>query len=355
MKMTTNIARVVQPVGRTTLFARRNLWVCALLCFSLSFISHIVVAASDDVGEILINGELIPHALFGRNHRMGFKDYKDCLPTEKREAVVDLVVAALQYEIDTGRKIRNNQGVIENLHFSLSDTSGNTAIDKANDLLSDLNKIERDYLEFLEFTVTSKDIFDEYQIRVRDKDPFVTDVTIVRVLEIKKPDGAHWDDKLAELATSIKQGMPFEDAEARYPSRKKVKDQIDQWVTLKGLPHEIDEDTVKAGDVYGLEKTLSRQGYYDPMVKIYEVKKLPQVRLSDVIYDSFNLSEFNPIRSIGFNPHYQAQSYLRYYLIEKATERKKHLLMSQLWANFSITENGNPIQRVGIYQPCSRP
>ena len=89
------------------------------------------------------------------------------------------------------------------------------------------------------------------------------------------------------------------------------------------------------------------------MVKIYEVNKLSQVRLSDNIYYRFNLSQFNPIRSIGFNPPYQSQRYLRNYLAEKATERKKHRLMSQLLANFSITENGNPIQRIGIYQPCT--
>ncbi|MDC0435395.1 hypothetical protein OAM69_07150, partial [bacterium] len=183
------------------------------------------------------------------------------MSTERKETVVDFIIGAMQYEIDTGRKIRNNQTVIDHLQFSLSQMSDDTAIDKAWDELRDLKNIEKDYLEFLDFTITQRDIYNEYRIRVRDRDPFITDVTVVRVLEIEKPDGARWRENLVELATSIKQGVPFEDAEARYPSKQKVKYQIDQWVTLNGLPHEINEDTVKAGDVYGLEKTLSLDWY----------------------------------------------------------------------------------------------
>jgi len=74
------------------------------------------------------------------------------------------------------------------------------------------------------------------------------------------------------------------------------------------------------------------------MVKIYEVKTLPQVRLSD------NINNHGGFGSI----------YLAAYLREKADERKKHLLMSELWANYSITEDGNQIQRVGIYKPCQK-
>ena len=172
---------------------------------------------------------------------------------------------------------------------------------------------------------------------MRDSDPFITNVTIVRVLEIKQPADPAWDEKLVELAKLIQAGTPFEEAEDRYPARYRVKNQVDRWVTLDSLPHDINPKTVRVGDVYGLEKILSGEQYFDPMVKIYDVKKLDQVRLSDNIYSD------------------QSPQYLEYYVSKKAHERKKHALMSQLWANFSITENGNPIQRVGIYQPCTKP
>jgi len=54
-------------------------------------------------------------------------------------------------------------------------------------------------------------------------------------------------------------------------------------VTLDKLPHNIDKNTVKAGDIFGVDNILKAEEYPHPLVKIYEVKTLSQVRLSDVI------------------------------------------------------------------------
>lgn len=212
---------------------------------------------------------------------------------------------------------------------------------KVGEEIKGLRRIEREYLKTVGFRISQKDIHHEYQKRVRDRDPKITNVTIVRVLKISQPSGPGWDEKLIELATLIKEGASFEEAEAQYPSRYREKYQKDRWVPLDSLPHTIDSKTVKAGDIYGLEKILNHEAYYDPMVKIYEVRHLEQVRLSDRIYTSEALD------IVG------GPGYLWIYLRDKARERKRHVLMSQLWADFSIAEDGKPIQRVGIYQPCT--
>ncbi|MDB3935469.1 hypothetical protein N9383_01965 [Granulosicoccus sp.] len=309
----------------------------SILCLSLTVISYSAWSATDEVGEIEINGEVIPPELFDYYFGREVRSLTLCAPTARKEKIIDMIVAAKQLEIDTGVGIGKNRTILENYETSLSNLEAPETRKKTKEVVEELQRQRGRFLQFRDFDVTRKDLYDEYHIRVRDKDPHITDVTIVRVLEIKRPSGSGWDEQLIELATDIKQGKSFEEAATRYPSRYTVNHQSDRWVALDALPHNIDKNTVKAGDVYGVEKILRGEEYYDPMLKIYEVKVLSQVRLSDVIYSE---------KSLHF--------YLSLYLNDKAKERKEHLFMSQLWTNFAITEDGNPIQRVGFYPPCEK-
>lgn len=323
---------------------RKTIW-CSGLTILISCVAYQpAYAASDEIGEITIDGELVPSVLFDYYRGQELSSLDDCPTTASIETVIDLVVAAkqAQFVLDNNS---NNFSVIKDLQRLFPEEPAQTVPkDVVNKKLASYRKTQKEYFNYRDFSVSQKDLYDEYQKRVRDRDPYITDVTIVRVLEIKQPAGPDWDEKLIELATLIKQGTPFEEAEARYPtSRSKIPYQADRWVALHSLPHEIDSKTVKAGDVYGLEKILSQENYYDPMLKIYEVKHLSQVRLSDIIVSDHDRGQGSSRGSL----------YLWRHLMEKAKERKKHILMSELWSKYSIAEDGNPIQRVGVYKPCS--
>lgn len=334
MKMPKETIQPLHGFKPVWLLTRAGLLGFALTCVFQFVVSPSVFANDGKVGVVTIDGEIIPAALFDYYRLQDLRKFKDCEPVANKEKIVDFVVAAKQSE-------GSNPTIIKNLQRALPETSDEKALkENVEQELRTLKNLERSYLKFLNFYASDKDLYEEYQIRVRDKDPYITNVTIVRVLEIKEPSGVGSDEKLIELATSIQQGTSFEEAEARYPSRYKIDNQTERWVTLDSLPHRINSETVNAGDVFGIEKILSGQSYYDPMVKIYEVKHLSQIRLSDDIHIDPLLERF------GYG-------YLRQYLADKAYERKKHILMSQLWTNYSITEDGKEIHRVGIYKPCT--
>lgn len=321
---------------------RKTIW-CSGLTILISCVAYqTAYAASDSVGEITIDGELVPSVLFDHFRGIEVRSFDDCPTTASIETVIDLVVAAKQAQFVLDNNT-NNLSIIKDLQRLFPEELAQTVSkDVINKKLSSYRKIQNEYFKYRDFNVSQKDLHDEYQKRVRDRDPYITNLTIVRVLEIKQPAGPDWDEKVIELATLIKQGTPFEEAEARYPTiRSKIPYQADRWVALHSLPHKIDSKTVKAGDVYGLEKILSHENYYDPMLKIYEVKHLSQVRLSDIIFSDHDTG----LGSGSF--------YLWQHLKDKAEERKKHVLMSELWSKYSIAEDGNPIQRVGIYKPCT--
>ena len=293
------------------------------------------VYASDQLGDIVIDGAAVPSALFEHFRRLEIKDYEVCPPGARKEKVIDRLIATMQNEVEAGL----DPAIIEYLQTSASNLSDEQSIELAKEDMKTLNRAHSEYLRGRNLRLNTKDYHDEYQRRVRDKDPHITNLTIVRVLEIMKPKGVGWDDKLVELATSIKGGMSFEEAEAKYPAKFRSKNQTDNWRPLSTLEYNIDKNTVKVGDIFGLEKIISGEEYWNPMVKIYEVKTLSQVRLSDRIY-----RESRPDRD---------SDYLLHYLREKALERKTQEFMSELWANYTITEDGKPLQRVGIYAPCT--
>lgn len=329
-------AQAINWLKTVQYFNKVSTWSGALSILILCIAYQPIYAASDTIGEMAIDGELIPKPLFDYYRGLEIKKFEDCSTTASKEKVIDLIVAAKQTEVEADQA-NGIRSVIENLQLSFSKGSNEAARKIATEEIEKLRLIQLDYYKHRQFGTSGKELHDEYQKRVRDRDPHITNVTIVRVMEIRQPAGRGWEEKLIELATLIKQGTSFEEAEAKYPNhRTKIPYQADRWVALDSLAHNIDSATVKAGDVYGLEKLLNREAYYDPMVKIYEVKHLSQVRLTDQIYS-------------GSSP-----AYLWFYLSNKADERKKHVLMSELWSKYSITEDGEAIERVGLYRPCAK-
>ena len=77
--------------------------------------------ANEQVGEISIDGETVPAVLFSYYRQQESKDYMVCPPTDRKEKVIDLLVAVKQYETDTGTKFRDNTTIIAHLHSSLAD------------------------------------------------------------------------------------------------------------------------------------------------------------------------------------------------------------------------------------------
>lgn len=306
-----------------------------LLCIGLTMVSSAALSATDEVGKLAIDGAVIPAGLVAHSFIGTSRNADRCSPSAIKDRIIDMIVATRQQEIDTGVNVGKNRAVLEEFGASFTNIRADGAYEITKDLIEELQKNLSSFIRLNGVDVTEQDLYDEYRIRVRDKDPKVVDVTVVRVLEIKRTIGPDWDDKLIEQATDIKQGMSFEEVAARYPSQHTIDYQTDRWVLLDSLPHDIDKTQVKAGDVYGIEKILQEVEFYHPMVKIYEVKVLSQIRPSDRLYSG---NEF--------------RGYLRNYLIEKARQRKRHEFMSQQWTNFEITEDGKPLQRVGVYQPC---
>jgi len=314
---------------------------CALF-ITLFFTASATHADHAGVGVVKIDGEIIPAEHFPLYEYNFQPKYKNCSAESARNGLIDRhvlkrIIEKRGIDIDTKGVLRNRQKLIDELNNLPEDYTHERGIIEI-ELLVGSRLLAAEALGLIENTGAQK--FKEYNERVKLKDPALVNFPVYRVKNI----GPIRDDEiLLEAAKLLDSGVPFDEVAASYEKfhieKHKPNPGLNTWLTREAIEHyKGDSSKFEVDYVIGLEELLEDNDSVWHLTKIIDKKIIPQVRSTDQLAFEWG--------------NWRGASYVFHYLRERVHTWKYPMLMSELWSEFTITENGLPIKRFGSESGC---
>lgn len=332
--------------GRVKLLLRVIKWLSITLVIGCSPAAHANSDNIGDVGVVTVDGEAIAQKYFALYANRFIRDQKFICPPHSdafvRDQVINLLVREKEYRLTRPEPDPAVLARIKKQEQQLANTDSRNAEEYLLNELYVLREITSGMRSLNYKKTTDAEIIARYQTMIKNKQPALTDVVVVRryVLKFFSENDANRVQDFLDSGGSFSKLISVDaDIQAKFQDTdildnlNKDKYQTDIWYAVNDLKHyEGDGLELKAGDVLG----PYRSDYDVQFLYIEEQKTLSRIRPS------------------------QTMSGVKFYAREQA---KAAILndtiygvalpdLDQLWNKHAVKLNGEPLAYATEYPAC---